>query len=69
MIKRTVSRDDRIYECFPDLTRMESGSLICVYRESEGHVPGNYTRIVARTSDDDGETWGEKVVQDLIWED
>ena len=62
MIKRTVSRDDRIYECFPDLTRMESGSLICVYRESEGHVPGNYTRIVARTSDDDGETWGEKVV-------
>ena len=62
MKRNTISRNDGVYECFPDVARLPSGIIVCVYRESEDHVPGDYTRIVARTSGDEGETWGERAV-------
>ena len=39
MIRLTVSRNDSIYECFPDVGRTPEGTLVCVYRESMGHGP------------------------------
>ena len=35
MLKQyTVSRDDSVYECFPDVVKTKSGKLVCVFRES-----------------------------------
>ena len=36
MIKLTISRNDNIYECFPDIARTKDGALVCVYRECMG---------------------------------
>ena len=58
----TVSRNDDVYECFPDVALLPGGSLIIVYRESEGHVGTDFTTLVWRTSDDAGETWSEREV-------
>jgi len=41
--KFTLSRDDAIYECFPDLIRLADGTLICLYRESDSHTARDYT--------------------------
>jgi sialidase-1 len=56
----TLSRDDSLYECFPDLARLRSGRLICVYRESDSHTSAAFTHLVYRLSDDDGKTWPAK---------
>ena len=56
----TVSRDDRIYELAPDIVRLPSGKLICIYRESDGHTVRTYSAIVMRSSVDGGCTWSEK---------
>lgn len=58
--KVTVSRDDDVYECFPDVVRTRSGRLICVYRESDSHKARDFSHIVLRTSDNDGNTWSDK---------
>ena len=58
----TVSRDDRIYELVPDLVRLPSGKLICIYRESDGHTVRKFSAIVYRASVDGGHTWSEKRV-------
>lgn len=64
-----VSRDDTVYECFPDVGRREDGRLLCVYRESEGHVPRGFTRLCVRESDDEGRTWGDrKVLSETVGE-
>lgn len=61
MLKQyTVSRDDDVYECFPDLVKTKSGKLICVFRESTHHADLNGNRLVYKISTDDGKTWSEK---------
>lgn len=58
----TVSRDDSVYECFPSLTKCPNGRVLLVYRESDGHVPESYCRIIVRKSDDGGATFSERHV-------
>lgn len=60
MKQYSISRDDSVYECFPDLTRTKSGKLICVFRESEHHGKLNGSRLVYTESLDEGKTWSEK---------
>jgi len=57
-----VSRDDSVYECFPDVARTRSGRLLVIYRESDGHQAREFCRLVVRASDDEGETWGARTV-------
>jgi sialidase-1 len=56
----TVSRDDEIYEAFPDVALTPSGRLVCVFEECTHHSDRSYTRIVRTTSDDRGRTWTPK---------
>lgn len=56
----TVSRDDSVYECFPDMVKTPSGKLICVFRESAHHGDLNGSRLVYTESLDGGKTWSEK---------
>ena len=58
--KVTVSRTDNVYELVPDLVRLPSGKLICVYRESDGHTVRKYSGIVMRASTDGGHTWSKR---------
>ncbi len=61
MLKQyTVSRDDSVYECFPDMVKTKSGKLICVFRESTHHGDLNGSRLVYKESTDGGKTWSEK---------
>ncbi|HEX2036602.1 MAG TPA: sialidase family protein [Chloroflexota bacterium] len=53
----TVSRYDDVYCAFPDVALTASGRLVCTYRECDGHVSRVFSRIVVRTSDDQGQTW------------
>lgn len=55
-----ISRDDAVYECFPDVALNARGELLCVYRESEHHADLRSSRLVLRRSGDGGESWGEK---------
>jgi len=57
-----VSRDDSVYECFPDVVRMPSGRLVVMYRESDGHQAFEYSRLIARLSDDEGQTWSDRII-------
>ena len=58
----TVARDDEVYECFPDMTRLPSGDLMVIYRESEAHEGYEYCNLIVRRSADEGLTWGERQV-------
>jgi hypothetical protein len=58
--KFTVSRDDSIYEAFPDVALAPSGRLVCVFLECRHHVDRSYTRIVLTGSGDRGRTWSPK---------
>ncbi len=61
MIERfTISRDDSTYECFPDVCETDTGRLIITYRESDSHSGDEYTRLLYRRSDDEGQSWSEK---------
>ena len=57
MEKYIVSRDDSIYEAFPDLILTKTGRLICVYTECVHHGDRDLSRIVYRTSDNRGKSW------------
>lgn len=57
MQKYIVSRDDSLYEAFPDLVKTDSGRLICVYTECAHHGNRELSRIVFRTSDNRGKSW------------
>lgn len=59
--KISVSRDDDIYEAFPDVALTRSGRLVCVFAECTHHRDRSYTRIVYVTSEDRGRTWSEKI--------
>lgn len=58
----TVARDDRVYECFPDICLCASGKLLAIYRESDGHAAREYSRLVTKESVDAGRNWGERRV-------
>lgn len=58
--KFRVSRDDSIYEAWPDVTLTHTGKLICVFSECTHHKDRSYTRIVCCESTDRGRTWSEK---------
>lgn len=55
-----VSRDDDIYEAFPDVALTPSGRLVCVFAECTHHRDRGYTRIMVTTSSDRGRTWAPK---------
>ncbi len=61
MIERfTVSRDDTIYEAFPDVALTPSGTLVCVFAECTHHGDRSFTRIMVTMSTDRGRTWSAK---------
>ena len=61
MIKKfTISRDDSIYEAFPDVTLTREGKLICVFAECTHHSDRSYTRLMLADSMDRGRTWTPK---------
>jgi hypothetical protein len=55
-----VSRDDSIYEAFPDVALTSAGRLVCVFAECTHHRDRSYTRVMVTTSDDRGRTWSPK---------
>ena len=58
--KFVVSRDDTLYEAFPDVTLTSSGKLICIFLECTHHTNRNYTRVMLTESTDRGRTWSQK---------
>ena len=56
-----VSRDDDLYEAFPDLALLPSGRLLCLYRQSDQHA-AKTAQVVLMESDDRGRTWGNRRV-------
>lgn len=61
MIERfIVSRDDNIYEAWPDLTLTPSGKMVCIFSECTHHKDRDYTRIMLTDSLDRGRTWSPK---------
>ncbi|MBF0244549.1 MAG: exo-alpha-sialidase [Planctomycetes bacterium] len=58
--KFTVSRDDGIYQAWPDVTLTPSGRMICTFAECTHHGDRSYTRIMLCDSTDRGRTWSEK---------
>lgn len=58
--KFTVSKDDSIYEAWPDVVQTNSGKLICVFSECEHHINRDNARIVLCESLDRGRTWSGK---------
>ncbi|HEY3328897.1 MAG TPA: sialidase family protein [Capsulimonadaceae bacterium] len=60
MEKFTISRDDTIYEAWPDIALTPTGRLVCVFSECSHHGNRSYTRIVTTHSDDRGRTWSGK---------
>ncbi len=60
MQKFTVSRDDGIYQAWPDVALMPDGRLVCVFSECTHHGDRSYTRIMVCDSTDRGRTWRPK---------
>ena len=58
--KFNVSRDDSIYEAFPDLVQTKSGKLICVFNECEHHLDRTNARVMITESFDRGRSWSPK---------
>ena len=58
--KFKISRDDNIYEAFPDIALTSTGKLICVFLECKHHVDRSYSRIMLCESLDRGRTWSPK---------
>ena len=58
--KFIVSRDDSIYEAFPDVTLTQSGRLVCTFAECTHHGKRSYTRFMLADSTDRGRTWSPK---------
>lgn len=61
ILKFPVSRDDAMYQAWPDVVLTESGKLICVFSECTHHGNRDYTRLMLVTSRDRGRTWTPKV--------
>lgn len=58
--KYVVSRDDSIYEAWPDLVLTKGGKLVCVFSECKHHGDRDQARIVYCESTDRGHTWSTK---------
>ncbi|MBE6593334.1 MAG: exo-alpha-sialidase [Ruminococcaceae bacterium] len=58
--KHVVSRDDSIYEAWPDLLLKKDGTLICVFSECEHHLNRDGARIAIVKSYDRGRSWTAK---------
>lgn len=57
-----ISNDPRYFEAFPDVVRLPSGRLVCVFLECTHHGDRSFARIVWTLSDDRGRTWSPKRV-------
>ena len=55
-----ISRDDEIYEAFPDVALTQAGRLVCVFAECTHHRDRSYTCVMVTHSDDRGRTWTPK---------
>jgi len=62
MEKFIVSRDDNIYEAWPDVVLTDAGTLICIFTECAHHGNRDQSRLVWTESADRGRTWSEKHV-------
>ncbi len=60
MQKFIVSRDDSIYEAWPDVALTDSGKLVCVFSECAHHGNRDKARICWVTSTNRGRTWSAK---------
>ena len=58
--KFTVSKDDSVYEAWPDVVQTDSGKLICVFSECVHHLDRTNARIMICESTDRGRTWSKK---------
>ena len=58
--KFSVSRDDAIYQAWPDLVLTPSGKLLCIFSECTHHGDRSYTRVMLCESVDRGRTWSPK---------
>ncbi len=67
--KFIISRDDSIYEAWPDVALTKSGRLVCVFAECTHHGNRDYTRIMVADSSDRGRTWSPKraITEPLRW--
>ena len=55
-----VSRDDSIYEAWPDLVLTDGGKLICIFTECKHHGDRALSRLMITESLDRGRTWSLK---------
>ncbi|MBQ8509851.1 MAG: exo-alpha-sialidase [Clostridia bacterium] len=60
MQKFTVSRDNSIYEAWPDVVLTDAGTLVCVFSECEHHNNRDKARLALVTSTDRGRSWSAK---------
>lgn len=58
--KYVVSRDDSVYEAWPDVVLTKTGKLICVFSECAAHTDRTDQRIAICESYDRGRTWTDK---------
>lgn len=58
--KYLISRDDAIYQAWPDVALTSDGRLVCVFAECTHHGDRSYTRIMLCDSQDRGRTWTPK---------
>lgn len=56
----TVSRDDGVYEAFPDVALSADKSLVCVFTECNHHGDRLNSRIMYKISRNNGRAWSEK---------
>lgn len=70
----SVSKDDSIYEAFPDAVLTDGGKLISVFEECTHHSDRSYARIMKCESTDRGRTWTPKMCvfdnienEDIYW--
>ncbi len=55
----TLAYDPGIYSSFPDITKAEDGTLICIYREADTHHPLSSSLILLKSQD--GISWSKSV--------
>lgn len=58
--KFIVSRDDKVYQAWPDMAADADGSLVCVFTECVHHSDRTGSRLMTTISRDGGETWSKK---------
>lgn len=58
--KFLISRDDSVYQAWPDVALTKSGKLVCVFSECTHHGDRSYTRVMLADSFDRGRTWTPK---------